>query len=517
MSRSNGQPTLPGGRQPPRSAADPHGYQAASQHPAQALQQAQWAQAQAAPDPNHYFPPAGEARAADPYAGQYQQPAAPSGYNYQPPVMVPQAPSQGRAPSGIDPAWAPAGSQRGDARNYDLGGYKVGSAPAQPQGYGDLHNQWSPQPQGNFAQPGEHADFGRSAYMAHAHTGHAPQPGSQLPPPPYAGHGHDDGYGDDAHYDDEVVYEDDEPVRKPRRLLLVAILVGAIGSGAGLAYGYKTFMASGPKTQTAKVDATKARLAEVSPPSDRKVMNRLSDEAARAAAAPADAPTDGNEPGSPRRVQTIAVTPSGMAPPPAAPPGTAVSVPVPPVRPASPMVAVPGVSLENVGGPQRVAVAPPPVAPPVAAPPAAPVQKAQPVARPVPADPATLPPARVGATPPPATASAAVAPPPAAPQQKAAVARVTAPSASTGSGYVAVLSSQKTRMDALKAYADLQQRYGAVLGSKAADVQEANLGEAKGGVWYRAVVGPPGSRESASQVCEQLKAAGYTNCWVTGF
>jgi hypothetical protein len=70
-------------------------------------------------------------------------------------------------------------------------------------------------------------------------------------------------------------------------------------------------------------------------------------------------------------------------------------------------------------------------------------------------------------------------------------------------------------MDALRAFADLQQKYGDVLGTKTPDVQEANLGEK--GVWYRAVVGPPASRDAASDICQQLKSAGYAGCWVTAY
>jgi hypothetical protein len=47
-------------------------------------------------------------------------------------------------------------------------------------------------------------------------------------------------------------------------------------------------------------------------------------------------------------------------------------------------------------------------------------------------------------------------------------------------------------------------------------VQEANLGE-KGGVRYRLIVGPPGSRDSAKELCTQLKAAGHADCWVTAY
>jgi len=70
-------------------------------------------------------------------------------------------------------------------------------------------------------------------------------------------------------------------------------------------------------------------------------------------------------------------------------------------------------------------------------------------------------------------------------------------------------------MDALKAFADLQQKYGGVLSSKTPDVQEANLGDK--GVWYRAVVGPPASREVAEAICSRLLTAGYGGCWVTAY
>jgi cell division protein FtsN len=116
------------------------------------------------------------------------------------------------------------------------------------------------------------------------------------------------------------------------------------------------------------------------------------------------------------------------------------------------------------------------------------------------------------AAPAPARRVAAVAPPAREPTPKAASSALV--TAST-SGYVAVLSSQKSRMDALKAFADLQQKYGDVLSSKTPDVQEANLGDK--GIWYRAVVGPPVSRDAASGICSQLKAAGYAGCWVTAY
>ncbi len=80
---------------------------------------------------------------------------------------------------------------------------------------------------------------------------------------------------------------------------------------------------------------------------------------------------------------------------------------------------------------------------------------------------------------------------------KAKVASVPTATASSGAGFVAVLSSQKTRMDALKIFANMQEKYGDVLSSKTPDVQEANLGEK--GVFYRLVVGPPGSQRGGKQ------------------
>jgi hypothetical protein len=121
-------------------------------------------------------------------------------------------------------------------------------------------------------------------------------------------------------------------------------------------------------------------------------------------------------------------------------------------------------------------------------------------------------------------ASGAATKPAAAPKKTAAVSpppAATAPAAAapTGAGWVAVLLSvpvsAKSRMDALKQFADMQQKYGTLLQNKTPDIQEANLGEK--GTYHRLMVGPPGSREGASELCTQLKAQGYPSCWVTAY
>ena len=80
---------------------------------------------------------------------------------------------------------------------------------------------------------------------------------------------------------------------------------------------------------------------------------------------------------------------------------------------------------------------------------------------------------------------------------------------------MAVLSSKKSRMDALKAFADMQQKYGDVLAARRPTCRRPI--SATRACWYRAVVGPPGSRDAAIGVCSQLKTAGYNGCWVTAY
>ncbi len=89
--------------------------------------------------------------------------------------------------------------------------------------------------------------------------------------------------------------------------------------------------------------------------------------------------------------------------------------------------------------------------------------------------------------------------------------------AAAPNGYVAVLSTKRSRIDALTSFADLQQRYPDILGSKVPDVRRADLTERGLGVMYRAVVGPPGSRPAATQLCARLKNVGYTNCWISPY
>jgi hypothetical protein len=81
-----------------------------------------------------------------------------------------------------------------------------------------------------------------------------------------------------------------------------------------------------------------------------------------------------------------------------------------------------------------------------------------------------------------------------------------ASAASAGGGYLVQVSSQKNEADAQASYRTLQSKFPSVLGSRAALIKRADLGEK--GVYYRAMVGPFGSPDEASQFCGSLKTAG---------
>jgi cell division protein FtsN len=110
------------------------------------------------------------------------------------------------------------------------------------------------------------------------------------------------------------------------------------------------------------------------------------------------------------------------------------------------------------------------------------------------------PPAAVRDLPPPGSAPQ--------PQRQANAAPATpAPRAPAAGGHFHVqVSSQKSEADAQASYRSIQSKYSSVLGGQPHVVRRADLGSK--GVYYRAMVGPFGSREEAVQHCTNLKSAG---------
>jgi len=80
-----------------------------------------------------------------------------------------------------------------------------------------------------------------------------------------------------------------------------------------------------------------------------------------------------------------------------------------------------------------------------------------------------------------------------------------APIASSG-GYAVQLSSQGSEAEAQSSFRALQAKYPNLLGGREPIVRRADLGEK--GIYYRAMVGPFVSREQATDLCSNLKAAG---------
>jgi hypothetical protein len=345
--------------------------------------------------------------------------------------------------------------QQPDPRGYDLGTY-MPAAPQQP---------YPPVDPNQFRQPQDHA------YAS----------GRQ-------------GYADpDAEYDDEEFVDGDEPRRGRRWMFVAAVaLVGAVGVGGALAYTYKSLFAP----SAGRVPIVRAEQGNKAKPGE-KMLGRLGDDApSQQAAEPQDDRAD--ETGGPKRVKTIPINPGAQmapaSPPQVAPsmPGVMVDIGPRPQQVPPPKTAQPPIGQQPLQ--PRVTLGVPPAN---MVPQAAPQEEAQPLKR---SAALQQPPPQAIAKAPPPPKQAPSAPPPT--------------TASTGAGFVAVLSSQKTRMDALKVFADLQQRYPGELSGKVPDVREADLSNQGLGTMYRLVVGPPGSRSAASGVCTQLKSAGLKDCWV---
>jgi hypothetical protein len=78
----------------------------------------------------------------------------------------------------------------------------------------------------------------------------------------------------------------------------------------------------------------------------------------------------------------------------------------------------------------------------------------------------------------------------------------------TGAGFMAVLSLQKTEIDAMRTFADLQQKIPALQG-KTPIVQTIEP-PSKYANMFRLMVGPPGSFAAAKEMCVQ---SGIKDCY----
>ena len=110
----------------------------------------------------------------------------------------------------------------------------------------------------------------------------------------------------------------------------------------------------------------------------------------------------------------------------------------------------------------------------------------------------------------PAESNAAAAPAESAPAARRPVKTAAVEAGATG-GFFTQVGARNDQEAAMAAFATLQQKYASVLGNHSPSVVKVDLGEK--GVWYRLRVGPFDSKGEAEQLCEQLKTAGMKGCF----
>ena len=331
-------------------------------------------------------------------------------------------------------------------------------------------------------------------------------------------------------HDDD--FYDDEPRGRRRGLLTVVAVLGLAVIGTAGAFGYRT-MFSGTRTASAPpvIRASNEPNKVAPPPSapdpsaskfsydrfgdagkDEKVLKREEKPVDLAKVTPPPPP-----PLAPATANTTTVTPSTNPPSAIGEPRRVRTVPIRPDQGGDASTAAPAQQPSTVSPRQANAYAPtsrsnarvatrsqPATQAPAANAPLslspdannAPPPQEAPAAAPIPQA-RTLPP--TAPAPPRAT-------PPAPARVASAPAQAPAQTSTIGGGYSVQVTSQRSQADAESAYRGIQSKYPSVLAHQPHQVRRADLG-AKG-TYYRAMVGPFGTREAAVQLCVNLKQAG---------
>ena len=241
-----------------------------------------------APLPFNRFPPVPEADAGRGFAPQASAHQLP--FNRFPPIPADPDPNYGYAPQDSEPQQPPFS-------------FPHAAPPQQPESAGP---PWSQQAGHQGGQQADPRGFDLGNYMSAPGQGYAQSdPGhfqpQQQEPPPFAA---PQGYGEtDAEFDEALAEDEEEPRRGRRGLLIVAALVGAIGLGGGMAYGYKTLFPSrtGPAPLIKDTQGPSKSKPEIAdgrgfPHTDKKLLNRLGDEAGAPGAAAQPRPAQRTRP-----------------------------------------------------------------------------------------------------------------------------------------------------------------------------------------------------------------------------
>jgi hypothetical protein len=319
--------------------------------------------------------------------------------------------------------------------------------------------------------------------------------GRQSHDPAYA---EDDGYGYQDGYDEAA----EEQERKRRGgIITVAVVLALAVLGTGAAFAYRTYIGSPRSGEVPIIKADTSPTKVVPTPSDgsAKLPDRM-------------AATDGTEKIVPREEAPVDLStkagPRVVFPPLNSnvnPPSAAS------VAPSSPPPANSGNGTLANSEPRKIRTLtvrgdqPDGAAAPVTSAPPPPTTAKQAPAR----TPSRNPPSSANAS---ANTPLSLAPqgaPAAEPRTPVANAAPVQPAPSapaSGGGYLVQVSSQRSEADAQATFRTLQGKYPDVLGSHQPLIRRADLGEK--GVYYRAMVGPFGTPEEASQFCGSLKTAG---------
>ncbi|HVX77269.1 MAG TPA: SPOR domain-containing protein [Bradyrhizobium sp.] len=313
----------------------------------------------------------------------------------------------------------------------------------------------------------------------------------------------DDPYAYQDSYEDEV--EEEAPRRRGGLTTVVAVLALAV-VGTGAAFAYRTYMGAprNGEPPIIKADTSPTKIIPASATDSNKVPDRL-------------ASADGTEKIVPREEAPVDVNasvnsgPQTIFPPPNQSQNPTAAANVTPGAPQPgnlgnglmPNSQPRPIKTLTVSGDEADATntsAPPPTPQPPASKP--------PAVRTVRTAPASTANAYANAGGPLSLAPQAIQS--AAPHQQVATnapepITPSAPSVASG-GYMVQVSSQRNEADAQASYRVLQGKFPTVLGSRSPTIRRADLGEK--GVYYRAMVGPFGSAEEASQFCGNLKSIG---------
>jgi cell division septation protein DedD len=455
---------------------------------------------QPAPAPRESDPLAELARLigqTDPFAmGRANHPVQPARDQYRPP-----APADDGPPAGPPPWMQRANRQEVPPQDY-------ASAQDEPE---ELPRAVHPLHRYAAQRPAPEADYHPALPFPDA--GHEPDPSrydealyGQLdasaqdlprdpayPDDPYA---YQDDYGDDA--------EDAAPKRGGGMITVVVVLALAV-LGTGAAFAYRTYVGS-PRSgepPIIRADTGPTKIVPTQADANAKVPDRMAAGDGTEKIVPREeAPVDVNTKSGPR-VVFPPLNPNANPPAPASvttsgpPPATAANGTLPNNEPRRiKTLSVPADAANGTAAPVTTPPATAATKPAVAA--------ARAAVQPAPGAPA----ARAPAANAPLSLSPQTAQPAPAAEPRTRVAATTPePAASSGGGnYLVQVSSQRNEADAQASFRALQGKFPSVLGSRAPLIKRADLGDK--GVYYRAMVGPFGSPDEASQFCGSLKTAG---------